>query len=33
MYLYIYDSRQRPNALLNGLDTGATGHTLHPEGN
>lgn len=32
MYLYMYDSGQRPDALLNGLDAGATSHTLHSEG-
>lgn len=29
IYLYMYHSRDRPDALLYGLYTGATSHTLH----
>lgn len=32
VYLYVYDSRERADALLNGLDAGATSHTLHSKG-
>lgn len=31
-YLYVYNSGQRADTLLYGLDTGATGHSLHSEG-
>lgn len=33
VYLYVYNSGQRSDTLLYGLDTGATGHSLHSEGN
>lgn len=32
IYLYMYHPWQRANALLYGLDTGMTGHSIHSKG-